>query len=290
MTRGSPRVLRPVGNDAVEGVPGRSQRFLPTAPGDGAMSTTILTLGGGGHTMPHVHGLARSPIDDLALSLTGRPRPTVCYVGTAGGDEPGPALRFRDAFAAVARPSILTLYGRDDPASFGADMIGPGDLGRVLEQDLVYVGGGSTANLLALWRLHGLDRLLLEAASRGTVLVGVSAGGSCWYEGSSMGSFGPLRPLADGLGVLPGSVCPHYGGEPGRREGFEEAVAAGTLPDGWGVDDGAALLWRDGVLVEAVAETETAGVVRVRRTPHGAASEPVPVRRLPRPAGPVGQK
>lgn len=242
--------------------------------------TTILTLGGGGHTMPHVHGLPTSPLDELALSLTGRSRPAVCYVGTAGGDEPGPALRFREAFADVARPSVLTLFGRDEPGTYGPDAIGPGDLERILEQDLVYVGGGSTANLLALWRLHGLDRLLRTAAARGTVLVGVSAGGNCWYEGSSTGSFGTLRPLTDGLAVLPGSVCPHHDGEPGRRQGFASAVADGTLPDGYGVDDGAALLWRGGVLAEAVAETPTAGVVRVRRTPEGVMTESVPVRRL----------
>ncbi|WP_240916120.1 peptidase E [Sanguibacter sp. HDW7] len=242
--------------------------------------TTILTLGGGGHTMPHVHGLPFSPIDELALELTGKDRPAVCYVGTAGGDEPGPALRFREVFADVARPTVLTLFNREEPDAFGTDAIGPGDLERILEQDLVYVGGGSTANLLALWRLHGLDLLLAEAAERGTVLVGVSAGGNCWFEGSSTGSFGPLRPLGDGLGLLPGSNCPHYGGEPGRREGFEQAVASGVLPDGYGVDDGGALLWRDGVLVEAVAETASAGVVRVRRTPDGSVSEPVAVRRL----------
>nr|WP_222842818.1 Type 1 glutamine amidotransferase-like domain-containing protein [Bowdeniella nasicola] len=93
---------------------------------------------------------------------------------------------------------------------------------RLADADLVYVGGGSTLNLLALWRVHGVDEVLTELAGReGTVLAGISAGANCWYEGSSTDSFGPeLRPLPDGLGLLPGSFCPHFDGQPGRRESF----------------------------------------------------------------------
>ncbi|WP_220087839.1 Type 1 glutamine amidotransferase-like domain-containing protein, partial [Burkholderia multivorans] len=105
--------------------------------------------------------------------------------------------------------------------------------------DLVYVGGGSTVNLLALWRTHGVDDVLRRAAATGTILAGISAGANCWFETSSTDSFGPLAPLRDGFGFLPGSACPHHHGEEGRAETFRTWIADGTLSDpGFGLDDG----------------------------------------------------
>lgn len=121
---------------------------------------------------------------------------------------------------------------------------------------LTYVGGGSTANLLSLWRRHGVDEIMARAAAEGTVLAGISAGANCWFEASSTDSFGPLAPLADGLGFIPGSACPHYHGEPGRAESFRDWISTGQLPGpGMGIDDHAAVVFEDtaaaSVLVEA---------------------------------------
>ncbi|WGL52328.1 peptidase E [Nocardioides sp. BP30] len=207
------------------------------------MRGTIVTLGGGGFSMADT-GI--TPIDELLLGLTGKRRPRVCFVGTASGDAASYRERFFDAFGARAHASALVLFGQATHA-FTAPQI-------LLEQDLVYVGGGSTANLLALWRLHGVPALLEQAAAGGTVLAGISAGMNCWYEGSSTDSFAPLAPLRDGLGWLPGSACPHYFAEPGRAERFGEWVADGTLPPGYAADDGVALVWRDGALAEVVSE------------------------------------
>ena len=146
--------------------------------------------------------------------------------------------------------------------------------------DLIYVGGGSTANLLALWRLHGLDRLLALAADRGTVLAGISAGMNCWFDGSVTDSFGPLAALNDGLGFLPGSACPHYLGEPHRRPAYLRMIADAELPDGHAADDGVALLWRDGVLVEAVAERRDGVAFQVTRDGSAGDRNPLPVRYL----------
>lgn len=234
---------------------------------------TVVTLGGGGFSMPEV---ADGPgIDDHLLGLTGVATPRVCFVPTASGDATLYAERFRAAFAGRAATCVLTLFGAS-----ADDEIGPDRLDAVLEQDVVYVGGGSTANLLALWRLHGLPEVLVEAALRGTVLAGISAGMNCWFEASSTDSFGPFAPLRDGLGFLRGSACPHFHGEPGRRESYLRWVASGELPDGWAADDGVALVWRDGELVDAVAERDGAGAWQVRRTPDGASETPLPVRRL----------
>ncbi|GGU15920.1 Type 1 glutamine amidotransferase-like domain-containing protein [Streptomyces coeruleorubidus] len=206
-------------------------------------------------------------LDDWVLARARSSRPKVCFVPTASGDAPAYIEQFRTAFGdrPACEPSVLHLFRRelDDDAlrSF------------LLAQDVVYVGGGNTANLLAVWRTHGVDRLLREAYDHGTLLCGISAGANCWAEGSHTDSFGPLRCLPDGLGLLPGSVCPHYDSEPGRRPSYRAAVAAGRLPSGWAVEDGAGVLFTDGVPTEAVTRARGAAVYRVEPVGGGGVSE-----------------
>ncbi|MGW0076857.1 Type 1 glutamine amidotransferase-like domain-containing protein [Streptomyces cellulosae] len=196
-------------------------------------------------------------LDDWVLGQARTPRPTVCFVPTASGDAPGYIEKFFDAFRAKdCEPSVLPLFRRD------LDDVALREF--LLAQDVVYVGGGNTANLLAVWRVHGVDRLLREAYARGTLLCGISAGANCWAEGSHTDSFGPLTHLPDGLELLPGSVCPHYDSEPGRRSSYRAAVARGDLADGWAVEDGAAALLTDGRLAEAVTRLPEARLYRVR--------------------------
>ncbi len=219
----------------------------------------IVLLGGGFSTDDD--GL----LDDWMLGHARRHRPRVCFVPTASGDAPAYAERFLDAFGARdCEASVLSLFRRE------FDDVALRD--HLLSQDVVYVGGGSTANLLAVWRVHGVDRLLREAYGRGTLLCGISAGANCWAEGSHTDSFGPLTHLPDGLGLLPGSVCPHYDGEPGRRDSYRAAVAGGMLPAGWAVEDGVGALFTDGRLDEAVTRVPGARLFRVRAGPDG---EPV---------------
>ena len=234
---------------------------------------TVVTMGGGGFSMPEVADAGS--LDEHLLALARSDTPRVCFVGTASGDAPGYVERFLAAFEGRARTSVLALFGNGPDGSIPLDR-----LEDVLDQDVVYVGGGSTANLLAVWRLHGLPELLAQAASRGTVLAGISASMNCWFEASSTDSFGPYAPLRDGLGLLPGSACPHYRGEPGRRESYLDWVASGRLPDGYAADDGVALVWRDGALVEAVTERRGASAFRVRRTTQGVTEDTVPARVL----------
>ena len=199
-------------------------------------------------------------LDDFLLSLVPRARtPRVCFVPTASGDSAGYVERFEAAFPpSRAEASVLSLFRRDrvDLGSF------------LLEQDVVYVGGGNTANLLALWRLHGLDTVLQEALDAGVVLAGLSAGMNCWFESSVTDSFGAdeLHPLEDGLGFLRGSACPHYDGEETRRPAYLELVRDRRLPDGYAVDDGCALLFREGRLSDVVTSRPDAGGYRVVNT------------------------
>jgi peptidase E len=193
-------------------------------------------------------------LDAFILSLARRERPRVCFLGTATGDDVAYRYRFLRAMAhhdCVA--TDLPLFPRV-----------AGDLPAfVAEQDVFWVGGGSTANLLAVWRVHGLDSLLREAHAGGAVLAGVSAGMNCWFECSTTDTFGiGLAPLHDGLGIVAGSACPHYDGEPQRRPLYRELVDGG-FPPGYAVDDDAALHFAGGELAEAVALRDGPAAYRV---------------------------
>jgi dipeptidase E len=225
------------------------------------MSGAIVAIGGG--------GLAAAPGDDLLdaflLSLARRERPSVCFLGTASGESASYAANFYRAFSRHdCRPTDLALYDRrvGDLRSF------------LLEQDVIYVGGGNTVSLLAVWRAHGLDAILSEALNAGAVLGGVAAGMNCWFDASVTDSFGPdLAPLQDGLGFVAGSACPHYDSEPQRRPIYHRLVAAG-FPAGYAADDGAALHFAGAEeLVEVVSSREGAGGYRVERRDDGAAVE-----------------
>jgi dipeptidase E len=134
----------------------------------------------------------------------------------------------------------------------------------LLSQDLIFVGGGNTANMLAIWRIHGVDEILREAWNEGIVLCGVSAAAICWFESSVTDSFGrQLGPLHDGLGFLSGSFCPHYDGEVRRRPVYQKLVANRTLPSGYAADDGVAVMFRDAIFSEAVSMSPNASAWRV---------------------------
>lgn len=208
-------------------------------------------MGGGGFLME-----PDDPrMDDFILAKAGMDRPRVLFVPTASGDSPDMIERFHDALGDRAETASLSLFRRE------------GDLrDQVLASQVVYVGGGNTANLIALWRLHGLDAILRDAAADGVILAGVSAGALCWFECGITDSFGAqLAPLHDGLGFLAGAFTPHYDGDPLRRPVLRARVADGTLPDAWAADDGCALVFEDGALVEAVTTRATSRAYRVTR-------------------------
>ncbi|MDT5279958.1 MAG: hypothetical protein QOJ20_1153 [Mycobacterium sp.] len=130
---------------------------------------------------------------------------------------------------------------------------------HLLEQDVIWVFGGSVAGLLAIWRLHGVDVAMHTAWQAGVVLTGISAGSICWHVGGTTDSFGPeLRPVTDGLALVPYSNGVHYHSEQARRPLFQQFVADGTLPTGYATDDGAGVLYRGTYFVEAVEERDGA--------------------------------
>jgi peptidase E len=195
-----------------------------------------------------------SRIEEFLLDLAPSSTPRVCYVGTASAQLPERVELFYDAFRdRSCVPSHLELFGMpDEPAA------------HVAAQDVIYVGGGNTANMLAIWRVHGIDRALREAWERGAVVGGMSAGANCWFESCVTDSYGPrLRELDDGLGFLGGSFCPHYDGEEERRPTYLRLVRDGVLRPGYAADDDAALHFDGTELREVVAQREGARGYRV---------------------------
>jgi peptidase E len=224
----------------------------------------ILAIGGIGSPLSQ-----REPLPGLiahALALSGTPAPRVCVLNTANGDDPGSYQRFYARLSQHgARVSHLQLFTMPNVAD-------PEDL--VLSQDVIFVGGGSVANMLAVWRVHGLDSVMRRAWESGVVLAGVSAGAICWFAGGTTDSFGPvLRPFTDGLGLLPGSYCPHYSSEPTRRPAYQSLVADGTLAAGIACDDGAAAHFTDDELAGIVADRPDAGGYLVEPDGSGGSAE-----------------
>lgn len=214
----------------------------------------IVPMGGGGFSME-----PRNPrLDRWLLSLTRRRRnPRVLFIPTASGDARHYVERFYRAFRRFpCRPEHLALFNRTEA-----------DLRKlIVSTDLIYVGGGNTANMLAIWRMHGVDLALKEAWQSGVVLCGVSAGAICWFGGGVTDSFGvDLQPLKNSLGLLPGSFCPHYDGESRRRPAFHRFIAERQLPSGYAADDGAAILFEDGEVGDVVRSRRNADAYRVSR-------------------------
>jgi peptidase E len=230
----------------------------------GTAERIIVAMGGGGFSMEPENPLLDDHVLALARQNRGRDRPRVCFVPTASGDSPSYIASFYIAFARRTEASHLPLFMRtgEDITTF------------LLEQDVIYVGGGNTENMLAIWRIHGVADALRAAWESGIVLTGLSAGSLCWFETGTTDSFGPaLARLSGGLGLLSGSHAPHYDGEENRRPVYQRLVAEGVIPAGYAADDGAALVFRGTDLAEVVTSRPEARAYRVERGPDGAAVE-----------------
>lgn len=216
----------------------------------------IVAMGGGGFSMEPDNPL----LDDYILSLAPRTPARICFLPTASADSAQYIVKFYRAFSGRAIPTDLTLF---DPTSLPRQPTSSAEIaGFLADQDVIYVGGGNTANLLAMWRTHGIDRILHDAWAGGAVLCGLSAGMICWFQQGLTDSFGELGILDNGLGFLAGSACPHYDGEKQRRPTFHRAIENG-LSGGYAADDGAALHFRGEDLVEVVSSRKDAAAYHV---------------------------
>jgi dipeptidase E len=206
----------------------------------------IIAMGGGGFSM-EPESLA---LDRYVLSAAQTAEPSVCFLGTASGDSKEYIERFYTSFRSLpCSPSHLSLF---QPHTTNLRAF-------LLAQDVIYVGGGSTRNLLVLWREWGLDKILLEAWQAGIVLAGISAGALCWFESGVSDSVraNELHPIQC-LGFVRGSFCPHYDGEVERRPAYHRLLREGRLRAGYAADDGAALHFRGTALFQPVTSRAAA--------------------------------
>jgi len=211
--------------------------------------------------------LEHAALTAFVLELARVPRPRVLFIPTAAGDDPSAIERFEAAYGADhCERDVLRLFGRADHLT-----------APIAAADGIVVSGGSTVNLLALWRLHGIVDHIRSAYERGAVLTGASAGCICWFADGITDSYGPtLRPLGDGLGWLAGSACPHYDGEPTRRPTYLEALRTGRIVPGYAIDDAVGLYFRDERCIEAVSPRPDGRAFRVDQQ----GEHPLTVRRL----------
>jgi peptidase E len=234
----------------------------------------ILALGG--------HEFSSRPPDravcELLLRLgheRGGERPRICIIPTASGDTSEQIASFYSAFGERScEPSDVSLF------RLGRRPMALRD--HLLHQDLIYVGGGSLLNLLAVWEAHDIASILSLAWRQGIVLAGQSAGAMCWFEAGITKSSG--KPLAAaGLGLLSGSLCVHYNNEPERRAAYLDAVSDG-MPSGYGLDDYAGLLWEGEGNPSALTARRGARAYRVTSSEGEVLESPLPARFLPAPA------
>ena len=213
----------------------------------------IVAFGGGGFSMEAGNPL----LDDYVLSLTGSARPKVCFLPTASGDADHYVVRFYRHFSCRADASHVSLFRRER----GGGAV-EGDIAKhLLDQDVIYVGGGNVVSLLGTWRAHRLDEVLREAWERGVVMCGPSAGSLCWFQ-ESLTAFHCAPQRVQGLGLLPYSNCVHYDAEPERRVEYRRFVGDGMCP-GYAADDSAALHFVGDRLERAVSSRPGARAFRV---------------------------
>ncbi|MFB4159589.1 Type 1 glutamine amidotransferase-like domain-containing protein [Geomicrobium sp. JSM 1781026] len=210
----------------------------------------IIALGGGGFSMEPDNPL----LDEYILNQSDKERPKICLVPTASGDSEGYVARFYAAFERLhCEPSHLSLF-RPPKRDLRA---------WILDKDIVYVGGGNTKNLLALWREWGVDKILYEAWQQGIVMAGLSAGSICWFEQGVTDSYGDGLEVIEGLGWLAGSHCPHYDGEEKRRPSYQKFINDHQLIAGVAADDGVALHYTDTTLAKVVSSRPDASAYHV---------------------------
>ncbi|MEZ5041713.1 MAG: peptidase E [Saprospiraceae bacterium] len=214
------------------------------------MKRQIIALGGGGFSMEPDNPL----LDDYILKQTGKTKPKVCFIGTASGDAEGYILRFYEAFQKKdCTPSHLSLFqGHTDQIE-----------AFILAQDLLYVGGGNTRNLIVLWKEWGLDRMIRKAYESGTVLAGISAGSICWFEQGLTDSIPNQLNTLNCLGFLKGSNCPHFDGEPARQSSYKSKILAGEMLGGIACDDSVGLHFVDETLMTIISSRPDAAAYRI---------------------------
>jgi peptidase E len=203
----------------------------------------IFAIGGGGFTHPADNFPHDAILEDYLLDLAGPiGEVSIGYIGHASNDNPAKIEMFHKRFDRCANITTLPLEANLTEAR-----------GFLDDLDILYVGGGTTKQMLAHWQKTGISKILLEAAHGGVILSGVSAGAICWFSELLLGSPKDGYTLHKGLGLLAGSACPHFNNEPPRKRAFEEKIAKRHLAAGLAIDDGVAIHICNGVVTNIIS-------------------------------------
>jgi dipeptidase E len=215
-----------------------------------SVSRQIFAMGGGGFSMEPENLL----LDNYILGLSKKEKPKVCFLPTASGDSDKYIVRFYSTYINLpCQPSHLSLFSPHtaDLQSF------------VLEQDIIYVGGGNTKSAIALWKEWELDKILKEAWKNGIILAGLSAGSICWFEQGLTDSIPGKFTVLQCLGLLKVSNCPHYDSEPKRKPAYHQLLSQGLINPGYAADDGVGLHFVDDKLEKIVSSRPHAKAYRL---------------------------
>jgi aminopeptidase N len=198
----------------------------------------IIAIGGG--------GFGRNPnhrkIEKYILELTGKEKPNVVFFPTASAENQAYIIQFYKCFTKMScEPSHVTFFQRTPRL----DSI-------INKADVIYVGGGNTKSMLAVWQEWKLDKLLLKAYNNGKILCGVSAGAICWFEQGITDSWASNLNVMNCLGFLPEMACPHYQEEKDRRPDVHKMLKQGKCGPGWAIDGGAAIHFKNGKYYKSI--------------------------------------
>lgn len=209
----------------------------------------IIAMGGGGFTDEQ----SNLKIEHYLVKQTKKKNPKVCFLPQASAESQEYIVKFYQTFSNLeAKASWISLFGN----------VKSGWEEHLLKQDLIYVGGGNTRSMLALWREWGMVEVLLEAYEKGIILSGISAGAICWFEQGITNSVWPLGVL-DCLGVIPGSCCPHYDIEPERKPTYLKKVKNKEIIPGIALNNNIAAHYIDGQLKYVLTELDGRKAFRV---------------------------
>ena len=199
----------------------------------------IIAIGGGGFGRNPNHLL----IEKYIVEQSNVPKPNVCFIPTASAEDKSYTVNFYSAFNKLnCNPSHLNFFHRT-----------PNLRSVINKQDIIYVGGGNTKSMLAVWREWKLDKLLLKAYEKGVILCGVSAGAICWFEKGITDSWASNLSIMDCMGLLKGTCCPHYDGEANRKPSVEKFLNEEVINSCFALDDGSAIHFKDGILHSSVS-------------------------------------
>ena len=209
----------------------------------------IIAIGGGGFGRNPNH----LPIEKYIIEQVGKEKPNICFIPTASAEDKSYTVNFYSAFNKLnCNPSHLNFFQRT-----------PNLRSVINKQDIIYVGGGNTKSMLAVWREWKLDKLLLKAYEKGVILCGVSAGAICWFDKGITDSWASSLSVMECLGFLKGCCCPHYNGEKDRKPYVEKFLKEKKIDSCYALDDGSAIHFKNGKLFSAINFYKDAGSYEV---------------------------